>query len=363
MLGFNPSLLASCREAKERAGEDGAVLSIHPHIRPTRPEAFELRSPQAFVPSSSWGRMDYAQAGYYGPPIQQYPYFGIPSRPGQPYTPQDEHTTDPMEAYHDPNAFAAFEQSFNFAPHAMVPPPQSPPHSIHRNSISQPIPRENSLDIQADFEIYEPGQGRSSDDEKDNLTPAQSRRKAQNRVAQRAFRERKERHVKDLEGKLNNITSQNNSLLAEIERLQRENEKFATQNEILRATTTPIQPNFHGHAPPPESPVAGSMHFSPVNAHHIVSSPHSEHDGPPVPPISHRIDVSPHTGERLYGTGATWDFIQNHELFRRGMIDISLVSQRLQPHALCDGSGPAFPESAIIDAIEDSIGGAGDELI
>lgn len=42
---------------------------------------------------------------------------------------------------------------------------------------------------------------------------------------------------------------------------------------------------------------------------------------------------------------------------------MSMVTQHLQPHALCDGSGPAFPESAIIDAIEDSIGGAGDELI
>lgn len=149
----------------------------------------------------------------------------------------------------------------------------------------------------------------------------------------------------------------------EIDRLQRENEKVSTQYEILRATTTPVQPTFNGHAPPPESPVAGPMHFSPVSAHHIVSNPHGEHTGNTVPPISHRIDVSRSTGERLYGTGATWDFIQNHELFRRGMVDISLVSQRLQPHALCDGSGPAFPESAIISAIEDSIGGAGDELI
>ncbi|KAL8917375.1 MAG: hypothetical protein Q9208_007993 [Pyrenodesmia sp. 3 TL-2023] len=268
-----------------------------------------------------------------------------------------------MDAFNDPNGFVAFEQSFNFAPQSIIQAPQSPPHSIHRNSVSQAIPRENSLDIQADFEIYEPGQGRSSDDEKDNLTPAQSRRKAQNRAAQRAFRERKERHVKDLEGKLNSITSQNSSLLAEIERLQRENEKFATQNEILRATTSPIQANFNGHAPPPESPVPGPMHFSPVNAHHIVSSPHGNHRGNTIPSMSHRIDILPSTGERLYGTGATWDFIQNHELFRRGMVDIALVSQRLQPHALCDGNGPAFPESAIINAIEESIGGAGDELI
>lgn len=184
--------------------------------------------------------------------------------------------------------------------------------------------------------------------------------------SQRAFRERKERHVKDLEGKLNSATNQNASLIAEIERLQRENEKFATQNEILRATTTPLninQPSFNGHVPPPESSIPGSMHFSPVASHHMVASPHTNPNEHTVPPTAHRIDVSPAAGERLYGTAATWDLIHNHELFRRGMVDISMVTQRLQPHALCDGSGPAFPESAIINAIEDSIGGAGDELI
>ena len=65
----------------------------------------------------------------------------------------------------------------------MIPAPQSPTHSLRRNSVTQQLPRETSLDMQADFEIYEPGQGRSSDDERDNLTPAQSRRKAQNRAA------------------------------------------------------------------------------------------------------------------------------------------------------------------------------------
>ncbi|KAL8726748.1 MAG: hypothetical protein Q9181_005942 [Wetmoreana brouardii] len=246
------------------------------------------------------------------------------------------------------------------------PPPQSPPHSIRHNSITQQMPRETPLDLQADFDIYEPGQGRSSDEEKDNLTPAQSRRKAQNRAAQRAFRERKERHVKDLEGKLNSATNQNASLIAEIERLQRENEKFATQNEILRATTTPLnigQQPFNGHAVPAQSPLPGPMHFSPVASHQIVSSPRNHPGEHAVSAISHRMDVSPTTGERLYGTAATWDFIHNHELFRRGMVDISMVTQHLQPHALCDGSGPAFPESAIVNAIEDSIGGAGDELI
>ncbi|KAL8801187.1 MAG: hypothetical protein Q9182_004636 [Xanthomendoza sp. 2 TL-2023] len=305
--------------------------------------------------------MDYANAGYYAPPIQQYPYFGVPPTTGHPYTPHEELSNNPLDAYDDPNAFVAFEQSFNFPSQSMIPPPQSPPQSLRRASMTQPIPREASLDMQAEFEIYEPGQGRSSDDEKDNLTPAQSRRKAQNRAAQRAFRERKERHVKDLEGKLSSATSQNNTLMAEIERLQRENKKYATQNEILRATTTPLnlnQPTYNGHPTSPRSP-AGPMHFSPMTPRHVVPSPNRRI----VHPSTHRIDISPTTGERLYGTGATWDFIQSHEAFRHGMVDIALVTQRLQPHAICDGSGPAFPESTIIRAIEDSIGGAADELM
>ncbi|KAM7210072.1 hypothetical protein V8F06_014548, partial [Rhypophila decipiens] len=61
---------------------------------------------------------------------------------------------------------------------------------------------------------------------------AQSRRKAQNRKAQRAFRERKERHIKDLETRLMETASEN-------ERLKRDLQKMSTENEILRATSVP----------------------------------------------------------------------------------------------------------------------------
>lgn len=182
-----------------------AALVVYHPLSPNRTSSATASWSLASNSSFRRDRMDYAQAGYYARPVQQYPYFGVSSRTGQSYTPQDEHTADPIvnfpvnprrrdanpmtrltpaqDAFHDPNGFVAFEQSFNFAPQSMIPAPQSPPHSIHRNSMSQAIPGETSLDIQADFEIYEPGQGRSSDDEKDNLTPAQSRRKAQNRAA------------------------------------------------------------------------------------------------------------------------------------------------------------------------------------
>lgn len=53
-------------------------------------------------------------------------------------------------------------------------------------------------------------------------------RKAQNRAAQRAFRERKERHMKDLESNIKGIKDHRDKLL-------QENEKMSSENEILKA--------------------------------------------------------------------------------------------------------------------------------
>ena len=54
--------------------------------------------------------------------------------------------------------------------------------------------------------------------------------------SQRAFRERKERHVRELEQKLSDLEKASNSLHEDNERLKRELAKYATENEILRAT-------------------------------------------------------------------------------------------------------------------------------
>lgn len=81
---------------------------------------------------------------------------------------------------------AAFNQQFQYPPTSQVMPaqPQSPPPSIHQSSVSQTMNRENSGSRELpELDTYDQAQGRSSDDEKDNLTPAQSRRKAQNRAA------------------------------------------------------------------------------------------------------------------------------------------------------------------------------------
>ncbi|KAL9131438.1 MAG: hypothetical protein Q9175_006767 [Cornicularia normoerica] len=314
--------------------------------------------------------MDYS---YFAPPAQPYQFFGIaPAKPELPYTPHEEPQNDPLDVY-DPNTFQFFDYNAHFNSTALIPSTLSPAVSIHpTDSLPNPrsiaYDRSLSQDLIGDVDFDQaPGRG-SSDDDKDNLTPAQSRRKAQNRAAQRAFRERKERHVKDLELKLKSMDAHSTDLLTEIERLKRELDRVATQNEILRADTTSRRAPHreyshnahHEGSSSPDGLTSGPMIYSPSTFNAAFAE---HHTSGPEEPISHRIEISATTGERLLATGAAWDFIQHHELYRRGLVDIVDVSEKLKEKVVCDGAGPTFSERDVIQAIEDSVGGAGDELI
>ncbi|KAK3996976.1 hypothetical protein QBC44DRAFT_126013 [Cladorrhinum sp. PSN332] len=206
--------------------------------------------------------------------------------------------------------------------------------------------------IIVDLEDLNRRQGSNSED--DDLTPAQSRRKAQNRAAQRAFRERKERHVKDLETRLQQMEAMQQEALAENEQLRVDMRKLSTENEILRATAAvnPAgSPLNHG------TPITtGPMTYNPTDFYTNVLQNHTNKTP------SHRI-VTSDDGERLLAAGATWELIINHHLFKRGLVDVGAVSERIKPLAKCDGQGPVFEERAIIQAIEQSVASGTDELI
>ena len=91
-----------------------------------------------------------------------------------------------QDTYQDPSSFQGFDHSFRFDPNAFIHPPQqqSPPHSQHRVSIPNTIHPESSAGVSnGDYDNNDQGQGRSSSEEKEILTPVQSKRKAQNRAA------------------------------------------------------------------------------------------------------------------------------------------------------------------------------------
>ena len=166
------------------------------------------------------------------------------------------------------------------------------------------------------------------------------------------------------------------SIETDFERLQRENERLATQNEILRATPKP-QPHSQSQVSPSErevSPIPGPQRYSPSSTFraNLMSTlpqnyPPHQPDGPRVDPArgtsAYRLNVSATTGQKLLSMSAAWETVQNHDLYKRGQINIHELCEKMKSFSTCNGHGPAFPEDALLKAIEESVGGAGDELL
>jgi hypothetical protein len=129
---------------------------------------------------------------------------------------------------------------------------------------------------------------------------------------------------------------------------------MSTENEILRATS---MATANAGAPGAAAPTTtGPMSYKPTDFYSNVLQGHANKTP------SHRV-VTSEKGERLLAAGATWELIVNHELYKRGLVDVAQVSDRLRPQAKCDGQGPVFEESAIIEAIEQSVVENSDELL
>ena len=68
--------------------------------------------------------------------------------------------------------------------------------------------------------------------------------------------------------------------------------------------------------------------------------------------------MHPQTDEQLLATSSAWDYIQHHELHKRGLVDLSDIVGNLKQRVQFDGAGPVFAENGVEqDRIED------DELI
>lgn len=276
----------------------------------------------------------------------------------------------------DPSIFPAPYDAFAF--HGLPTPQQgSPAASVPLT----PMPV-GSVDsgIGGDVDDGRASRTRSSSEEKESLTPAQSRRKAQNRAAydylhciiecilyanpkrsQRAFRERKERHVKDLENKLSALESSTHSLQSDNERLKLALQRARTENEILRATS--------GQSPASSRPV--SVSYPSPGAH--LPDEDDKDDDYNVQSLNHGSVINAadkgHSASRRKTRGKeipaaqAWDLIQSHPLVKQGLVDIADVCERLKGAAKCDGHGPVFDETTIWQAVEESRRSGGDELI
>ncbi|PGH00967.1 hypothetical protein GX51_05516 [Blastomyces parvus] len=80
--------------------------------------------------------------------------------------------------------------------------------------------------------------------DKENVSNMHLRRRAQNRASQRAFRERKERHLKSLEGKLQDLHSKHQNLIQsyhqrteEVQHLNTRIRQLSVELDLLRSAT------------------------------------------------------------------------------------------------------------------------------
>ena len=176
--------------------------------------------------------------------------------------------------------------------------------------------------------------------------------------SQRAFRERKERHVRDLEQKVNDLEGTSSILHTDNERLKQELARFTTENEILRATSQShpqSNPSHKRPLPSNELTTTGPMIYKPLDfkpSSASTSTPGEQGTTTGTGTPRHRMATCPITGEKLLDAGATWDFIQEHELFKQGLVDIADVHAQLKKITQCNGQGPAFPEGEVRRAVE-----------
>ncbi|KAF4548588.1 bZIP transcription factor-like protein [Elsinoe fawcettii] len=165
-------------------------------------------------------------------------------------------------------------------------------------------------------------------------TPAQTRRKAQNRAAQRAFRERKERRVKDLEEQLAIIQTKVSTLQRENARLKILLQRSQTENKVLRTSAVRRQ----------------SSTKSQVSEEHSINAALSDTS------LDDVSIVTPASGalSRLLHPNAAWEMVQSHPLCTDGAVDVGLICERLKQLTRCDPSiGPAFDEQEVMQVIED----------
>lgn len=170
----------------------------------------------------------------------------------------------------------------------------------------------------------------------------EDKRKSQNRAAQRAFRERKEQKLKQLERKLEESEIEKKRILDELEKMKLKNIVMATENQLLKSKEEGQRSGSEE-----DTPVAAARSeftFPAVQAFDLDSGSGAK---------GNVIYSDPEKNEiKLLTIGAVWDYLHNvEELNPNVELDISRIMSELEGSERCHGFGPAYPLAAIHAAI------------
>ncbi|GMG56384.1 unnamed protein product [Ambrosiozyma monospora] len=193
------------------------------------------------------------------------------------------------------------------------------------------------------------------------------RRKAQNRAAQRAFRERKEGKLKELSAKLSDSEKKREELLKNIEDLRKQNMLLGMENQILQKSTGP----GNGDLMSQDSSDCGNNCCPTVNGsfsfpstkedfvRSVITNPErhgaTENTIEKVikPSLKYEVDKV-----EVLNISAVWDYLNewNHKLQQSqdedgDAFDIMGVMEELKGKEKCHGYGPAYPLALVDDIV------------
>ncbi|EAU36118.1 predicted protein [Aspergillus terreus NIH2624] len=177
----------------------------------------------------------------------------------------------------------------------------------------------------------------------------QDRRKFRAKAVQRAYRERKDQHLIRLNQQISAMEDLNAGLHASNEQLKLEIARIAAENELCLAT---CMSSFISATEERASEAALADIL--VEAPSLNSASDLRPSGSPYYHPVHRLTESK-DGDKLLDKVAAWDMIQNHALYKAGVVDIIGVKQKLEGFAQCNGQGIAFERGRIRSAIENSV--------
>ncbi|SCU95872.1 LAMI_0F04170g1_1 [Lachancea mirantina] len=179
--------------------------------------------------------------------------------------------------------------------------------------------------------------GSNAFNESEDLTEEQvlERKKAQNRAAQKAFRERKEAKLREAEEKLRESETSRKALQDELEKLRRENVNLLSQK------SKNTHSGSHG-----ETFTQGKFTF-PTESEFMASLVSEGVHGVNIPATK---ESYMHDGTKLLTVPATWEYL--HEISQERNFDVYYVMQHLQGNEVCHGHGPAYAKCLIDQLVE-----------
>lgn len=194
-----------------------------------------------------------------------------------------------------------------------------------------------------------------------------ARKKLQNRAAQKAFRERKDNKMKQLEEKLIATETNRQELLKEIEELRKLNMEVNTENKILLQKHNDISENDNNNNNDSNSDKNTNSNFSfPTEDEFFetmvidsikndVNDKVFKHEDGTINEqsfIRENIHFTDESGKQFFTVPATWDYLS--ELQEIEDFDVYFVMQSLKGKQVCDEHGPSYPKSLIDKFVQEA---------